>query len=84
MPPEVGVMVEFRHADTDEVLWIAPMHHYPATDTLVGWAKTDGPPIWYEVQSVRIMYWEPHTSPGGPGPLTLHCQGYPIVYVREE
>jgi hypothetical protein len=77
-------MVEFRDADTDDLLWVAPMHHYPRKDDLVGWAKTGESLVWYEVQSVRVAFWEPVAHGGYGGPLTLHCQGKPVVYVREE
>lgn len=36
MPAAGGVMVEFRHNDTGELLWKARMQSFPAKDNIVG------------------------------------------------
>ena len=42
MPPDSGVVVEFRDEDTGDLVWKAAMHYFPGEDATLEWIDAEG------------------------------------------
>ena len=82
-----GVVVEFRHKDTEELLFEAPMQTPPEVDSLLTFALDDDDPVTYKVEEIRRVFRNKtitvHDEHGNPIRTVVpeFCRHEPIAYL---